>query len=326
MPEHPASLSPCAVGIDVSKDTLDICLYTPEAKKPYRSWKEKNEAAGFQRLCQVLKEQNLSLIVLEPSGGYEILVWQALIQSGLPVRRESALKVYYYGRSQGQLGKTDKMDARKIADYAFQYASRLSTDTLLETEREQLKILVQRREQLVRHKTQENNRLQHPFIGPMMQSSLESSLTRLKQQLLWLDKDIQALLDKSPSLNRIFERLTAVPGVGRITALKLLVYLPELGCDNRRQIPSLAGLVPHPRESGQWKGQRQISGGRVEVRCALYMATLTAIRKNPRIQPFYEHLVQRGKPKKVAIIACARKLLKILNAMVAQDEDFKQAD
>lgn len=285
----------------------------------------KNQEAGFKRLCQTLQENNPCLIVLEPSGGYEILAWQRLIQAGLPVCRESALKLYYHGRAQGQLGKTDKMDARKIAEYAFLYRNRLSKDTLLETEREQLKILVQRREQLVRQKTQENNRLKHPFIGSMMQTSLESSLTRLKQQLTWLDKDINALLEKCPHLNRVFERLSAVPGVGRITALKLLVYLPELGKGNRRQIPSLVGIVPHPRESGLWKGRRQISGGRVEVRCALYMATLTAIRNNPRIQPFYERLVQQGKPKKVAIIACCRKLLKILNVMLAQNQDFEQA-
>lgn len=325
MPAHPASLSPCAVGIDVSKDTLDICIYRPGAKKPYHAWKEENQKAGFTRLCQALQENNPSMIVLEPSGGYEMLVWQALIHAGFPVRRESALKLYYHGRSQGQLGKTDKMDARMIAHYACQYADRLQPDTLLETEREQLKMLVQRREQLVRHTTQENNRLQHPFMGPMMQRSLESSLTRLKQQRLWLDQDIRALLDKSHRLNRIFEQLTSVPGVGKITALKLLAYLPELGTGNRRQIPSLVGIVPHPRESGSWKGKRQIAGGRVEVRCALYMATLTAIRKNPHIQPFYERLVQQGKPKKVAIIASARKLLKILNVMITQGTDFQKA-
>lgn len=317
----PMNSSDCTVGIDVSKDTLDICLFQPAAKKPVVQWKVKNNGQ-FNSLFKKLAEYNPQFIVLEPSGGYELFIWQHLIEAGFPVRRESALKLYYHGRSKGQLGKTDKMDARMIADYAYQYADKLRPDTLLERDRETLKLLIQRRDGLLKQWTQDNNRLLHPFTGKMLTDSLQRHLAFLKAEIQSLDETIEAHVKQSKTLAEVFPKMTALPGVGRITAIKLLAYLPELGRPdfNRKQIASLVGIAPHPRESGRWRGRCQISGGRAEIRCALYMSALTASRHFPKLAAFYEKLVTKGKPKKVALVAVMHKLLRILHAILKKDE------
>jgi transposase len=309
-------VKPCFVGIDVSKAKLDICVL-PQGTQ----WQADNDT--FEALCRDLTALSPRLIVLEASGGYEIGVLKALSAAGLNVRRESAQHIHYHARSRGRLAKTDRLDANIIAHYAQKYHDELLPTQLREAAEEELRQWVQRRRTLVALRAEEKTRLKMPGVSQAVKDDITALLTYLDEKIASLEASIHACISKNDTLHTKKERLLSAPGIGETTASALLVELPELGHVSRKQIAALAGVAPYHHESGQYKGEQHIRGGRKEIRCLLYMATLSAIRSNERLNDFYHTLVARGKAKKVAIVACMHKLLRILNAMLAKGEDFR---
>jgi transposase len=311
-------VKPCFVGIDVSKKTLDVCILP--GKKRFQV--ENN--SDFQELCQQLKTISPALIVLEASGGYEDSVYRALSAAGLRISREPAVNLYHHRKSVGKRAKTDKIDAEAIAHYAQCYSEDLRVQEPLSESQESLRQLLNRRAELVEIQTAEKNRSNAPAVLPEIKTSCEWVTEILQAEIQRIEGLIRGEIDKQAEWKAKQERLKTVSGIGEITASALLAWLPELGKASHGQIAALVGVAPYHRESGQWQGKRRISGGRTPLRCLLYMATLTAIRHNPKLTEFYQRLVQAGKAKKVAIIACMRKLLRILNAMLRKEENFQR--
>lgn len=309
-------VKPCFVGIDVSKASLDICVLPQEEQ-----WQTEN--GDFETLCQRLRTYNPELIVMEPTGGYEAELLSALIESGFRVSREHAQKIHYHGKSRGKRAKTDGIDAYTIAHYAQCYSLEISGQGFPDEKQAQLQQLVSRREDLLRIQTGEKNRLQSPNTDLKVKASCERSIEFLSQEIVHINLLIGESIAEHPTWQKQSELLQTVCGVGETTTSILLGHLPELGKVSHKQIAALVGVAPYHHESGQYKGERHIQGGRKQVRCCLYMATLSAIRFNQRIREFYERLVARGKAKKVAITACMHKLLRILNAMVARQEKYR---
>lgn len=301
------STNPTNIGIDVSKEWLDL-LVLPGGE----TWRTRNHPAEVAVLVAKLKELHPERIVIEATGGYERLVVSELYGARLPVCRVNPQRVRYFARSIGQLAKTDKLDAQVLARFGETVKPAL---TQLPSETEQLlSELLTRREQLTSILVAERNRL--GTAPAQLRPSWNEHITWLKKQIKQLSKEIDAFIDSAPALKEKDELLQEVQGVGKKTAAKLIASVPELGACDRKQIAALIGTAPYNRDSGYRKGQRSISGGRPEVRRVLYMATLAATRFNPVIRRFYQRLLQAGKKKKVALVACMRKLLTILNAIV----------
>ena len=299
--------NPTNIGIDVSKDWLDIVVI-PGGE----TWRTENTEDKIDVLVEKLETLKPERIVIEATGGYERLVTTKLYLAGLPVCRVNPRRVRYFARSLGQLAKNDKLDAKVLARFGEVVKPAL---TQLPSEQEQLlSALLTRREQLLAILVAEKNRL---GIAPTeVRPSLNEHVTWLKKQLKELDKKVEAFINDTPDLKEKDDFLQEVQGVGKKTAAKLIADVPELGSCDRKQIAALIGTAPYDHDSGYKKGQRAISGGRPDVRCVLYMATLAATRFNPVIKVFYQRLLKAGKKKKVAIIACMRKLLTILNAII----------
>jgi transposase len=295
------------VGIDVSKEWLDIAVF-PSGE----TWRTKNEGAAIQELIQRLKQIQPERIVVEATGGYEQLLAAQLYLAGLPLCRVNPRRVRYFARSLGLLAKTDKLDAKVLALFGERMQPPL---TRLASEQEQfLSALITRREQISGFLVAERNRLH--TAPASLHASLNEHIAWLKQQLKQLERQIDEFVNHTPDFKEKDELLREVQGVGKKTAAKLIADVPELGeCDNK-QIAALIGTAPFNHDSGRKHGQRYISGGRPDVRSVLYMATLTATRHNPVIRTFYHRLLKAGKLKKVALVACMRKLLTILNAII----------
>lgn len=297
------------VGIDVSKAVLDVAaLPSGEALQL------PNDANGIEELSKKLKSAAVDLVVMEATGGYETAIASALVGAGLRVAVVNPRQVRDFAKASGRLAKNDRIDAQVIA--AFGQAIEPEIVRLPDEDARKLEELLVRRRQLVAMRVQEVNRLAL-MQGPMR--------TRIKAHVEWLEKEIEKLdvdltagLRSSPAWRAKDELLRSLKGVGPITSSTLLVALPELGQLNRRAIAALVGVAPFNRDSGVMRGRRSIYGGRSHVRTLLYMAATTAIRSNPVIRAFYERLKSRGKPHKVAMVACMRKMLTILNAMVRQ--------
>ena len=295
------------VGIDVSKDWLDIVVI-PSGE----TWRTKNEEEALRGLVEKLAPIKPERIVLEATGGYEQPVAVQIYLAGLPLCRVNPGRVRYFARSLGQLAKTDRLDAKVLAQFGERVKPAL---TRLATEQEQiLSALIARREQLSHFWVAERNRLD--TAPKKLLPSLNEHMTWLKNQLKQLDHEIDAFVNDTPDFKEKDELLREVEGVGKKTAAKLIADVPELGLCDRKQIAALIGTAPYNHDSGHKKGQRSISGGRPDVRAVLYMATLTATRCNPVIREFYQRLLKAGKLKKVALVACMRKLLTILNAII----------
>lgn len=295
------------VGIDVSKTHFDIAQHDQAA-----SWQAENTEAGIATLVKQLQALSPTLIVLEATGGYELRVVAELAAAKLPVVVTNPRRVRNFARSTGKLAKTDKLDAKMLAHFAA--ALRPEPRPLPSEQEEHLTAWLTRRHQIVEMLTVEKNRLQ--TVRPAMRSDVEEHITWLTEKLAKLDAEIDQFVQGSALWKDKNTLLQSVPGVGRITASTLLAMLPELGTLNRQEIAALVGVAPVNRDSGRKHGKRRIFGGRAPVRSVLYMATLSAKKYNPKIKKFYEHLLQQGKEKKVALIACMRKLLVILNAML----------
>lgn len=302
------------VGIDVSKDQLDVAIRPEEAR-----FQESNNDSGIQALVGRLLSLQPQLILLEATGGYEILAAASLRQAGLPAHIINPRQVRDFARSSGRLAKTDKIDAAVLAHFAE--ALKPDLRPWPDEQQQELAALMSRRRQLVEMLVMEKNRLSMTF-SPRVRRSLQTNLQSLKEQLKELEQDLDDFIRQSPIWLEKDQLLQSVPGVGPLTSQSLLAWVPELGTLNRKKIAALVGLAPFNRDSGHMRGKRTIWGGRARVRPPLYMATLAACRVNPAIRAFYLRLVAAGKSKKLALTACMRKLLIILNAILKQRQPW----
>lgn len=294
-------------GIDVSKATLDVAITNRKEIKNFT-----NDENGYKQIIKYLKEYMPELTVMEATGGLEKLLVAYLVEAALPVVIANPRQVRDFAKAKGKLAKTDSIDARIIAEFAKEVHPAVRPFSDKQTD--EIKAMLVRRQQIKDMITMENNRLWS--ADPQVQPSIQDHLNWLKQELKELDQEIGDKIQKSPVWKEKDNLLKSVPGVGPVLSLTLLAVLPELGSLTRKQIAALAGVAPFNRDSGKMRGKRTTKGGRTRVRPALYMATLVATRFNPVIKAYYEHLQGMGKAKKVALIACMRKLLIILNAIV----------
>lgn len=301
------------VGIDVSKDELEVCSVPHTSRLQVA-----RDEAGLVRLVEWLKALGPALVVLEASGGYEMPVVLALAQAGLPCVVVNARQVRDFAKASGKLAKTDRIDAQVIAEFA--QAIRPQVRALPDEASAQLVALVARRRQLVEMLTAEQNRL--ALSHAAVREDLKQNIAWLKSRLHDLDSELTRAIRSSPLWREDDKLLQQVPGVGRVVSAVLLALLPELGRLSSKQIAALVGVCPFNRDSGRWRGKRSIFGGRAAVRSILYMAIVSAIRWNPLIKSFYERLLAAGKPKKLAMTACMRKLLVILNAIMRDRADW----
>ncbi len=305
------------VGIDVSKDRLDIAV-SPSGEVFFVD----NSHAGLEALVSRLKAERADVVALEATGGFETLTVAGLSAAGFAVLVVNPAQVRAYANAIGRRAKTDPIDAAVIA--AFVAATHPEIRPLRDAKTQALCELVARRRQIVQMIVAEENRMRMVQVKHA-QKSIKRLLAALRRELESLDADMDDHIRKSP-LWRVRERLlVSVPGVGTTTARTLLAEMPELGTLDRRQIASLAGLAPWTRQSGRWKGKSFIGGGRGKVRAVLFMAALVASRHNPMLKTFRDRLVAAGKPKIVAIVATMRKLLTILNAIIRDEKPWQNA-
>lgn len=300
------------VGIDISKYHFDLHLL-PEAKAARYT----NDTEGIDQCGQFLAQVQPERIVLEATGGYELALTLALQTAGLPVIVVNPRRVREYARSQSLLAKTDRIDARIIAEFA--QSPRVQVRQLPDAQGRQRSEWLARKRQLVELHVAERNRLEHATDRLVVQS-LRRVLAVLEKEIAKLDQKIAAAIAADPQLRRKAEILDSTPGIASATAAVLVTELPELGRVNRRQIATLVGLAPLNRDSGQFRGQRTTGGGRGRVRSALYMPMLTVIRCNAVLRRFYQRLVANGKAKMTALVAAMRKLLTILNTLIKKDQ------
>jgi len=294
------------VGIDVAQRRLDVAVRPGGDVESYG-----NEPAGIDALVAKLTDLHPSGIVLEATGGYEAPVVAALAAAGLPAACVNARQVRDFARATGRLAKTDRLDARVLAHFAE--AVRPPVRALPEADAQELAALLARRTQLLEMLTAERNRLR--LAPPRVGERLRAHIAWLQGELSALDTDLRGRIQASALWREKEDLLRSVKGVGPLLAATLIAELPELGRVGRREIAALVGVAPFNRDSGKLQGHRAIWGGRAAVRATLYMATLAAIRFNPIFREHYRHLRQAGKEKKVALVACMRKLLANLNAM-----------
>lgn len=306
--------SPLFVGIDVAKATLDVALRPSE-----QTWQVIYDEAHVEALVEQLTEWSPTLIVIEATGGLERPLVAALAAAQLPVVVINPRLARDFAKATGRLAKTDRIDAQILAHYGE--AIRPSLRPLPDADTEQLRAIVARRRQLLDMMSAEQSRLSSS--PARIRDSIECHLTWLQQQVASLDDDLDRMLQASPLWRERDEILQSTPGVGPVLSRTLMAHLPELGDLNRKEIAALVGVAPFNRDSGTWRGRRTIWGGRTTVRAVLYMSTLVATRYNPVIREFYERLLAAGKEKKVALTACMRKLLTILNAMVKNQQRWQ---
>lgn len=306
-PPLPPPVAPVTVGIDVAKARLDV------ATRPRgEAWQVPNDEAGVAALVARLRGLAPALVVLEATGGLERLAAAALAAAGLPVAVVNPRQVRAFARAVGQLAKTDALDAALLA--RFGEAVRPPPRPLPDAAQQALAALLARRRQVVTMLTAERQRLGAAL--PAVRRRVQAHVAWLEGELAALDADLGDALRASPSWQAKDDLLRSVPGVGPVVALTLLAELPELGALDRKRLAALVGVAPLNADSGARRGQRLVWGGRGRVRAALYMAALVATRFNPVLRAFYQRLLAAGKAKKVALTACMRKLLLILNALV----------
>jgi transposase len=308
-----ASRGEVFIGIDVHKDTLEVCV-----DQRAEHWECANDEVGVEGLLTTLAALWPTLIVVEASGGYERYLVAEAFAAGLPVVVVNPTRVRRLAEALGIMAKTDTIDAYVIARFAERV--RPSVREPQSAEQQQLSALVTRRRQLVAIRTAEKNRLS--TCPELMRTDIEEHVAWLERRIEQLEDEIKDMLTHNPSWRERTALVSTVPGIGQVTAATLVADLPELGTISRQQIAALAGLAPYNKDSGPRKRKRRIFGGRASVRCVLYMATLSASRHNPVIKRFYQRLIDKGKPEKVALTACMRRLLVIVNAMVRKQEPW----
>ena len=309
-----ATSSGCYVGIDVSKDRLDVAVLGEE-----RVCQVENTPDGIASLVQQMQALQPELIVVEATGGYQRAVMDALFVAGLAVAVVNPARVRQFARACGLLAKTDKLDAQVLAVFGQRVQPKRYTGKS-EAEK-QLSALLVRRKQVEEMLKAEQNRLRITSLS--LKSSVEQVIVCLKEQKKCLDKQIQQFVAEQKAWQEQTKILRSAPGVGPVTTATLLAELPELGKMDRKKVAALVGVAPMNYDSGKKRGYRKTKGGRTNVRSVLYMSTLVATRYNPVIQTQYQHLLKRGKEKKVALTACMRKFLTILNAMLRDQQPFR---
>jgi len=302
------------VGIDVAKAQLDIAL-RPTGER----WAVTNGEAGIAALVTRLQTIDPQLIVLEATGGYQRAVVAALAAAGLPIVVVNPRQARDFAKATGQLAKTDGLDARALAHFAD--AVRPTPRPLPDAQTEELRALLARRRQLIAMRTAEQNRLSG--ASQRLRVDIQAHITWLDTRVAALDDDLDTALRASPVWREHEALLRSVPGIGPVCTRTLLLDLPELGTLSRQRIAALVGVAPFNRDSGTLRGTRTVWGGRAPVRATLYMSTLVAVRYNPVLKGFYERLRAAGKAAKVALTACMRKLLTILNAMVKHQTSWQ---
>jgi len=302
------------VGIDVSKASLDIAVLPEE-----RVWRVEREEASIAGLVKELRTLAPSLIVLEATGGLESPLTAALATAGLPVAVVNPRQARDFAKATGRLSKTDALDAQVLARLG--QTLRPPVRVLKNEETQELEALLTRRRQIVEMLTMEKNRL--PSAGQRVRKDITAHIAWLTKRLKDVDGDLQSAIEASDFWRIKDDIIRSLPGAGKVLSTTLLASLPELGTLNRRQIAALVGVAPFNCDSGTMRGSRHIWGGRAPVRSVLYMATITAIRCNPVIRDFHGRLRAAGKKPKVAITACMRKLLTILNSMVRSNTPWQ---
>jgi len=305
------------VGIDVAKATLDIVV-RPSGER----WQVGNDADGCAALTARLVALGPEVIVLEATGGYEAAPVAALAVAGLPVVVVNPRQVHDFAKASGQLAKTDAISAAVLAHFGA--VMRPPVRPLPDGLTQELQHWLARRRQVVEMLTAEQNRLQ--TAPPPIRPTIKAHLGWLRRQLKSVERRLREQIQRSPVWREHEQLLVSVPGVGPVLATTLLAELPELGRLNRKEIAALVGVAPLNRDSGTLRGKRSVWGGRAPVRAVLYMAALVGTRRNPILRAFYGRLLAAGKPKKVALTACMRKLLTILNAIVRHRVAWKPAD
>jgi transposase len=304
------------VGLDVSKQHLDVAV-RPQG----RHFVTPNNDRGIKQLVKRLAALKPQLIVLEASGGYEFLAIAALAEAQLPVALVNPLAVRKFAGATGKLAKTDKIDAQVLAHFAE--VLRPEPRPLPDQAQQALQAALQRRLQVVKMIGQEENRLEKCFI-PAVRQDIQAHLTWLRQRLKQLNRELDDQIRQSP-LWRDRDRLyQSVPGIGPVVSRAIMAQLPEIGTLPGKKTVALVGVAPYNRDSGRFRGKRMIRGGRSYLRRLLYMAAVAATRWNPVIRTFYQRLVAAGKPPKLALTACIRKLVLILNAMVKNNQPWNQ--
>jgi len=296
------------VGVDVSKDRLDVHI-----EPAGEAFAVARDASGLASLLDKLRQAAAAVIAVEATGGFETVLVAHLAEAGLPVAVVSPDRVRAFAKASGERAKTDRIDAALIARFAV--ALRPPVRPLAQKETRELADLIARRRQIVAMLVAERQRHRRASER-RTRRSIERLVTALERELSACEADIATAVQNAPLWRERDELLQTAPGIGPTIARTLIAELPELGSLNRKQIAALVGLAPFTRQSGQWRGKSFIGGGRAAVRAALFMGATVAAKHNPKIKTFFERLLDKGKPWKLAITACARKLLTILNAMV----------
>ena len=296
------------VGIDVAKATMDMAVHPSGQQCSFR-----NDDGGIRKAVSCLKELAPALVVLEATGGIEIRLVAAIVEQGLPVAVANPRHIRDFARATGKLAKTDALDAQVIAHFAA--AIKPTPRPLPDEQAQEFSAMLSRRRQVVEMITAEKNRL-GSATSSVVKGRIEEHIAWLERELGDIDKGLRRGVKESSVWREKDRLLQSVPGVGPVLSATLLADLPELGALDRKQVAALAGLAPFNRDSGKLRGKRTIWGGRAKVRAVLYMATLAATRCNHVIKSFYLRLCAAGKHRKVALTACMRKLLTILNAII----------
>lgn len=302
------------VGIDVGKSQLDICIH-----ERGMHWSTSNDASAIKALVSKLSRYKLARIVVEATGGYERALVETCAERGLPVVVVQPMQVRNYARIKGVIAKTDKIDAEVIAEFSatIEPEIRPLTSKLIRA----FKDLLARKRQLNEMRTKELNRLQK--ASKIVARSHVAAIKFLDKEIAWVNEKLAKALPEIEEWQQTYELLSSVPGIGDGVAYTLLGELPELGSLTNREVAALCGLAPFNKDSGSMRGKRRIKGGRAPIRTMLYMAMLCAIQHNPVMRSFYLRLVAQGKHKKVAITACMRKMVTILNAMVRDQRPWQ---
>jgi len=304
------------VGIDVSKDRLDVAV-----RSSGEQFVVERSTSGLDDLVARLKSIGPACVALEATGGFETIVTAALASAGLPVVVVDPSKVRAFAAAIGQRAKTDPIDAALIAHFAE--AVKPAVRSLPDAETQLLADLVQRRRQIIEMIGAENQRLKR--APDRLKKSIQRLLKALEKELTAVDTDIDGSVRNSKAWAEKEKLLTSVPGIGKAISRTLMGELPELGQLDRKEIAALAGLAPFTRQSGRWRGRSFIGGGRTSVRTALFMGAMVAKQHNPVLKTFFDRLVMAGKPKMVALIAVARKLLTFLNAILRDQKSWQTA-
>jgi len=305
------------VGLDVSKDRLDV-----HVRPSGEAFVVSRDGKGLEELVERLRKLSPALVAVEATGGFEIIVAAAIAGAALPLAVVNPAQIRHFAQAVGKRAKTDPVDAGVIAHFAeaVKPAPRAVRDEAVQL----LGELVARRRQIIDMIVAERHR-EKRATNVRVRKSLARHIAVLEKELREIDGDIDALVRGSPVWRAKEDLLASVPGVGKTIARTLLAELPELGTLGRREIASLAGLAPYTRQSGRWRGKSMIAGGRAAVRSAAFLAALVATRHNPPLKDFYKNLLHLGKPKMVALIAVARKLLTILNAILRDNRPWQNA-